>query len=45
MDEMPAGLNGYDDFEQNRVKHMEMIQAVIARLAGNSFLIKGGRSR
>jgi hypothetical protein len=31
----------YSDFEPNRVKHMEMIQAVVARLAGNSFLIKG----
>jgi hypothetical protein len=31
----------YNDFEPNRVKHMEMIQSVVARLAGNSFLIKG----
>jgi len=31
----------YNDFEANRIKHMEMIQAVVARLAGNSFLIKG----
>jgi hypothetical protein len=31
----------YNDFEANRIKHMEMIQGVITRLAGNSFLIKG----
>ncbi|MFH8702497.1 hypothetical protein [Streptomyces rubrogriseus] len=27
--------------DPDRVKHLEFIQAVIARLAGNSFLIKG----
>jgi hypothetical protein len=31
----------YEAFDSNRVKHMKMIQAVVARLAGNSFLIKG----
>jgi hypothetical protein len=31
----------YDGFEDNRVKHMELIQAVVGRLAGNSFLVKG----
>jgi hypothetical protein len=31
----------YRDFEPNQIKHMEMIQAVVARLAGNSFLMKG----
>jgi hypothetical protein len=31
----------YGDFEDNRIKHLEMIQAVVARLASNSFLIKG----
>lgn len=31
----------YESFEDNRVKHLDMIQAVVARLAGNSFLIKG----
>src|SRR6266487_2496159 len=31
----------YDDFEANRLKHLDLIQAVIGRLAGNSFLIKG----
>jgi hypothetical protein len=32
----------YDDFSSNRLKHMELIQAVVSRLAGNSFLVKGG---
>jgi hypothetical protein len=31
----------YEEFEPNRIKHLEMIQAVIARLGGNGFLIKG----
>jgi hypothetical protein len=31
----------YGDFEPARIKHLEMVQAVIARLAGNSFLVKG----
>lgn len=31
----------YDDFEANRIKHLEMIQSVVARLGGNGFLIKG----
>jgi hypothetical protein len=31
----------YEAFDSNRVRHMEMIQAVVARLASNSFLIKG----
>jgi hypothetical protein len=31
----------YEDFDDNRVKHLEMIQGVIARLGGNSFLVKG----
>jgi hypothetical protein len=34
-------MASYNDFEPNRVKHMEIIQAVVARLAGNSFLLKG----
>jgi hypothetical protein len=34
-------VTDYQSFHENRVKHMEIIQAVIARLAGNSFLIKG----
>lgn len=31
----------YDEFETNRIKHMEMVQAVVARLGGNGFLVKG----
>ena len=31
----------YDSFEDHRIKHLEMTQAVIGRLASNSFLIKG----
>jgi hypothetical protein len=31
----------YDNFEDHRIKHLEMTQAVIGRLASNSFLIKG----
>lgn len=33
--------SGYDRVVPNQIKHMEMIQAVITRLAGNSFLVKG----
>jgi hypothetical protein len=36
-----AATPSYEDFEANRIKHLEMLQAVIGRLAGNSFLIKG----
>jgi hypothetical protein len=36
-----AEVATYHEFEPERIKHMEMIQAVVARLAGNSFLIKG----
>ncbi len=31
----------YVDFDASRIKHLEMIQAVISRLAGNGFLMKG----
>ncbi len=31
----------YTEFEPNRIKHMEMVQAVVARLGGNGFLVKG----
>jgi hypothetical protein len=34
-------MSVYADFEENRVKHLEMIQAVISRLGTNSFLVKG----
>lgn len=29
------------DFVENKVKHLEMIQGIISRMAGNSFLLKG----
>lgn len=31
----------YDDFTDHRIKHLEMIQAVVSRLGGNAFLVKG----
>ena len=31
----------YDGFSDNQIKHLEMIQAVVARLGNNAFLIKG----
>src|SRR4051794_33146782 len=31
----------YNELEPNRLKHLELIQATITRLAGNSFLVKG----
>jgi hypothetical protein len=31
----------YTKFDDGRIKHLEMIQAVVARLGGNGFLIKG----
>jgi hypothetical protein len=34
-------VTGYEEFDATRIKHMEMIQAVVARLAGNSSLVKG----
>lgn len=34
-------MAGYEDYEPNRVKHLEMIQAVVARLGANGFLVKG----
>jgi hypothetical protein len=34
-------MAAYDDFEPNRVKHLEMIQGVVSRLGSNGFLIKG----
>lgn len=34
-------MSGYDAFEANRIKHLEMIQAVIGRLGNDSFLVKG----
>jgi hypothetical protein len=34
-------MTDYEGFEPARIKHLEMIQAVVSRLAGNSFLVKG----
>jgi predicted nuclease of restriction endonuclease-like RecB superfamily len=31
----------YQDLPDNQIKHLEMIQAVVARLGNNAFLIKG----
>ena len=31
----------YKDFDQNRIKHLEMIQAVVTRLSNEGFVIKG----
>lgn len=36
-----ADPSAYDGFESNRIRHLEMIQAVISRLGSNGFLIKG----
>jgi hypothetical protein len=34
-------MKDYSEFDPNRIKHLEMIQAVIARLGTDSFLVKG----
>jgi hypothetical protein len=34
-------MKQYEEFGENQVKHLEMIQAVVARLGNNAFLIKG----
>jgi hypothetical protein len=31
----------YEGFDEHRLKHMEFIQAVVGRLASNSFFVKG----
>ena len=36
----PPGIT-YEQLEPNRLKHLDFIQSVIGRLAGNSFVIKG----
>src|SRR5689334_11923188 len=38
---MESDGSPYAGFSAERIKHMEMIQAVIARLGGNGFLVKG----
>jgi hypothetical protein len=40
-DSAPGAPKNYGDFEGNQIKHLEMLQAVIARLGSNGFLIKG----
>lgn len=34
-------MTTYTDFEEARIKHLEMIQEIVKRLAGNGFLMKG----
>lgn len=34
-------MSNYATIEDNRIKHLEMIQAVIGRLGNDSFLVKG----
>jgi hypothetical protein len=34
-------MDDYEEASENQVKHLEMIQAVIARLGSNGFVIKG----
>lgn len=36
-----AGDDPYADVPDGRIKHMEMVQAVVARLGGNGFVVKG----
>src|SRR4051812_14887253 len=40
-DSVPVFVQEYGDFDTHQVKHLEMIQAVVARLGSNAFLIKG----
>jgi len=34
-------MNRYDDFDEGRIKHLELVQAVISRLGNDAFLMKG----
>jgi hypothetical protein len=34
-------MSGYEAFDANRIKYLEMIRAVIDRLGNDSFLVKG----
>lgn len=34
-------MTSYGDFDDARIKHLDLIQAAITRLAGNGFLMKG----
>jgi hypothetical protein len=31
----------YSDYSEGRIKHLDMVQAVVARLGGNGFVVKG----
>jgi len=39
--EHSPSANGVEVINAGRLKHLEMIQAIITRMAGNSFLVKG----
>ncbi len=34
-------MDAYSDFDEKRIKHLELIQAVISRLGNDAFLMKG----
>ena len=34
-------MSAYEQFEPDRIKHLEFIQAVVSRLGNNAFLMKG----
>jgi hypothetical protein len=34
-------MNEYSDFDEARIRHLELVQGVISRLGTNSFLVKG----
>jgi hypothetical protein len=34
-------MSAYEQFESDRIKHLEFIQAVVSRLGNNAFLMKG----
>ena len=38
-------MNAYGEYGAERVKHMELIQAVVARLANEAALVRGWASR
>src|SRR2546421_11687138 len=37
---MPSG-SAYDQFDDKRVRHLELVQSVVARLSNESFVVKG----
>lgn len=38
---MNENWDEYRDYSEARIKHLEMVQAVVARLGGNGFVVKG----